>query len=219
ASLRGRLAPAAPETRHSRSRPAGDSWHRPGPQAGALAPLRDAQGDRTRLRRRSRAGAGDQCGNRPQGLRFPALMVADHRCRIVGAAWNTGPGCLVRSPSLRLPQYSPPPQVDASPSAVFCPLMTMVTHPPSPARRISVPNLLTYARMAAVPVVIGSMYWSDFLGGGLWLHWVALAVFIAAGVTDFFDGYFPPVWGQQTTFGRMLDPIAHKLLVASCLPL
>ena len=95
--------------------------------------------------------------------------------------------------------------------------MTMVTHPPSPARRISVPNLLTYARMAAVPVVIGSMYWSDFLGGGLWLHWVALAVFIAAGVTDFFDGYFARVWGQQTTFGRMLDPIADKLLVASCL--
>jgi len=95
--------------------------------------------------------------------------------------------------------------------------MTMVTHPPSPARRISVPNLLTYARMAAVPVVIGCMYWSDFLGGGLWLHWVALAVFIAAGVTDFFDGYFARVWGQQTTFGRMLDPIADKLLVASCL--
>src|SRR5215510_3049871 len=95
--------------------------------------------------------------------------------------------------------------------------MTIATHPPSRARRVSVPNLLTYARMAAVPAVIGCIYWSDFLGGGLWLHWVALAVFIAAGVTDFFDGYFARVWGQQTTFGRMLDPIADKLLVASCL--
>jgi cardiolipin synthase (CMP-forming) len=95
--------------------------------------------------------------------------------------------------------------------------MTMVTHPPSPARRVSVPNVLTYGRMAAIPVVIGCMYWSDFLGGGLWLRWVALALFIAAGVTDFFDGYFARVWGQQTTFGRMLDPIADKLLVASCL--
>src|SRR5204862_1633282 len=107
--------------------------------------------------------------------------------------------------------------VDASPSAVFCPSMTMVTHPPSPARRVSVPNVLTYGRMAAIPVVIGCMYWSDFLGGGLWLRWVALALFIAAGVTDFFDGYFARVWGQQTTFGRMLDPIADKLLVSSCL--
>ena len=95
--------------------------------------------------------------------------------------------------------------------------MTIVTHPPSRARLISVPNLLTYARMGAVPVVIGCIYWSDFLGGGLWLHWVALALFIAAGVTDFFDGYFARIWGQQTTFGRMLDPIADKLLVSSCL--
>ena len=47
--------------------------------------------------------------------------------------------------------------------------------------------------------------------------WVAFALFIAAGVTDFFDGYFARIWGQQTTFGRMLDPIADKLLVASCL--
>jgi cardiolipin synthase (CMP-forming) len=95
--------------------------------------------------------------------------------------------------------------------------MTMVTHPPTPARRVSIPNVLTYARIVAVPVVIGCMYWSDFLGGGLWLHWVALALFIAAGVTDFFDGYFARAWGQQTTFGRMLDPIADKLLVSSCL--
>jgi cardiolipin synthase len=95
--------------------------------------------------------------------------------------------------------------------------MTIATHQPSPARWVSVPNVLTYARIAAVPVVIGCLYWSDFLGGGLWLHWVALALFIAAGVTDFFDGYFARIWGQQTTFGRMLDPIADKLLVASCL--
>jgi cardiolipin synthase (CMP-forming) len=110
-----------------------------------------------------------------------------------------------------------PTQVDASPTGVFCPAMTMVTHTPSPVRRFSVPNVLTYGRMAAVPIVIGCMYWSDLLGGGLWLRWVALVVFIGAGVTDFFDGYFARMWGQQTTFGRMLDPIADKLLVSSCL--
>jgi cardiolipin synthase len=46
---------------------------------------------------------------------------------------------------------------------------------------------------------------------------VAVAVFIAAGITDYLDGYYARVWNQQSGFGRMLDPIADKLLVASCL--
>ena len=95
--------------------------------------------------------------------------------------------------------------------------MTTVSNPPSRTRTFSVPNLLTYARIAAVPAVVACMYWADILQGGLWLRWVALAIFITAGVTDFFDGYFARAWGQHSTFGRMLDPIADKLLVASCL--
>ena len=55
------------------------------------------------------------------------------------------------------------------------------------------------------------------MDGPLWLRWVALAVFIAAGITDYLDGYFARIWQQQSAFGRMLDPIADKLLVASCL--
>ena len=86
-----------------------------------------------------------------------------------------------------------------------------------PARPLALPNLLTYARIAAVPVVVGCMYWSNILHGGHWLRWTALAVFIAAGVTDILDGYFARAWGQQSALGRMLDPIADKLLVASCL--
>jgi len=92
-----------------------------------------------------------------------------------------------------------------------------MSNPPSQTRTFSVPNLLTYARIVAVPAVVACMYWADLLQGGLWLGWVALTIFIAAGVTDFFDGYFARVWGQHSTFGRMLDPIADKLLVASCL--
>jgi cardiolipin synthase len=86
-----------------------------------------------------------------------------------------------------------------------------------PARPLALPNILTYARIAAVPAVVGCMYWQALLGGGLWLRWLALAIFIAAAITDFLDGYFARMWGQQSTFGRMLDPIADKLLVASCL--
>jgi cardiolipin synthase (CMP-forming) len=46
---------------------------------------------------------------------------------------------------------------------------------------------------------------------------VAVAVFIAAAVTDFLDGSYARIWDQHSAFGRMLDPIADKLLVASCL--
>ncbi|HEV2630283.1 MAG TPA: CDP-diacylglycerol--glycerol-3-phosphate 3-phosphatidyltransferase [Pseudolabrys sp.] len=86
-----------------------------------------------------------------------------------------------------------------------------------PARPLALPNILTYARIAAVPVVVGLLVWQSIFSGGLWLRWVALAVFIGAGVTDFFDGYFARIWGQQSSLGRMLDPIADKLLVAASL--
>ena len=84
-------------------------------------------------------------------------------------------------------------------------------------RPLAVPNLLTYGRIVAVPIVVACMYWQSILQGGLWLRWVALAIFVAAAITDVLDGYFARSLGQQSSFGRMLDPIADKLLVASCL--
>ena len=86
-----------------------------------------------------------------------------------------------------------------------------------PAHPLALPNLLTYGRIAAVPVVVGLMYWQSIMGGALWLRWLALAIFIAAGISDILDGYFARIWGQHSSLGRMLDPIADKLLVASCL--
>jgi cardiolipin synthase len=80
----------------------------------------------------------------------------------------------------------------------------------------SLPNILTCARIAAIPVVIGCIF-MQIKDGPLWLRWVAVAVFIVAGITDYLDGYYARVWNQQSAFGRMLDPIADKLLVASCL--
>jgi cardiolipin synthase len=86
-----------------------------------------------------------------------------------------------------------------------------------PSRPLSLPNLLTYARIVAVPAVVGALYGQVVLGGPLWLRWVAVAIFIAAAITDMLDGYFARAWEQQSSLGRMLDPIADKLLVASCL--
>jgi cardiolipin synthase len=88
---------------------------------------------------------------------------------------------------------------------------------PMRSRPLALPNILTYARIVAVPIVAACLYWQALMGGALWLRWVALAIFIAAGITDYLDGYFARAWHQQTALGRMLDPIADKLLVATCL--
>jgi cardiolipin synthase len=85
------------------------------------------------------------------------------------------------------------------------------------ARPLGLPNLLTYARIAAVPVVAICLYFQEVPRNGEWLRWVALTVFVAAAVTDILDGYLARKWGELSSFGRMLDPIADKLLVASCL--
>ena len=95
--------------------------------------------------------------------------------------------------------------------------MNAISSRPLPAHPLALPNLLTYGRIAAVPVVVVLMYWQSILGGDLWLRWLALAIFIVAGVSDILDGYFARTWGQQSSLGRMLDPIADKLLVSSCL--
>ena len=79
------------------------------------------------------------------------------------------------------------------------------------ARNWSLPNILTYARVAAVPLVAGFLFWP----GEPWARWTALAIFAAAAVTDFFDGYIARAWSQQSSLGRMLDPIADKLLVSA----
>lgn len=81
----------------------------------------------------------------------------------------------------------------------------------------SLPNMLTYGRCVAVPVVAACLFWADILAGGLWLRWLALAIYIVAAITDFFDGYLARAWSQQSAIGRMLDPIADKLLVSTSL--
>jgi len=49
------------------------------------------------------------------------------------------------------------------------------------------------------------------------MRWVAFGVYAAAAITDFFDGYLARIWEQQSSLGRMLDPIADKLIVAASL--
>jgi len=75
---------------------------------------------------------------------------------------------------------------------------------------ITIPNLLTYGRIAAIPVIVLLL-----VTGYPALRWLALLLYLAAAVSDFFDGYLARKWNQISTLGRMLDPIADKLLVGA----
>ena len=85
------------------------------------------------------------------------------------------------------------------------------------AHWLALPNILTYARILAVPLVVLCFYLEGKLQSSDFARWSALAIFIIASVTDFFDGYLARIWEQTSTIGRMLDPIADKLLVSTCL--
>ena len=82
-----------------------------------------------------------------------------------------------------------------------------------PARPLSLPNLLTYGRIAAVPALVACLH---FMLGDT-ARWAAFSLFVAASITDWLDGYLARAWQQQSTLGRMLDPIADKLLVGTAL--
>ncbi len=78
---------------------------------------------------------------------------------------------------------------------------------------LSVPNLLTYFRLAAVPALAAVLFFIPGDGG----RWLALVIFVTAAITDFLDGYLARAWSQQSRLGQMLDPIADKLLVGAVL--
>jgi CDP-diacylglycerol--glycerol-3-phosphate 3-phosphatidyltransferase/cardiolipin synthase len=84
---------------------------------------------------------------------------------------------------------------------------------PRARRALNLPNMLTFGRVLIVPVVVACLFWPDEYA----LRWTALGFFTLAAVTDFLDGYLARIWDQQSALGRMLDPIADKLLVSAVL--
>jgi CDP-diacylglycerol--glycerol-3-phosphate 3-phosphatidyltransferase len=81
------------------------------------------------------------------------------------------------------------------------------------SKAFNLANMLTYLRLVAVPAVVGLLYWPE----DHWSRWFALGVFALAAITDYLDGYVARTYAQGSALGRMLDPIADKLLVAACL--
>jgi cardiolipin synthase (CMP-forming) len=84
-------------------------------------------------------------------------------------------------------------------------------------RAYNIPNLLTYGRIIAVPLIVLCFFMEGRLHSSDFARWTALAIYLVASITDFFDGYLARIWNQTSNIGRMLDPIADKLLVSSIL--
>ncbi len=76
----------------------------------------------------------------------------------------------------------------------------------------TLPNLLTLSRILVIPLLVGAFYLDRPLS-----NWVTAALFTAAGLTDYLDGYLARTWDQVTRFGRFLDPVADKVMVAAAI--
>ncbi len=84
-------------------------------------------------------------------------------------------------------------------------------------RAFNLPNMLTYARILAVPLIVLCFYLEGRIRPTDWWRWAAVSIFIAASITDYLDGYIARIWKQTSNIGKMLDPIADKLLVSAAL--
>ena len=76
----------------------------------------------------------------------------------------------------------------------------------------NLPNILTVFRIALIPVLVVLLTNPDPTASLL-----AALTFFLASLSDFFDGYLARRWGISTTFGKLLDPLADKLIVAAAL--
>ena len=78
--------------------------------------------------------------------------------------------------------------------------------------RLTLPNILTLGRIAAIPPAVALFYVPE-----AWADWALLGLFGAAAFTDWLDGYLARLLKEESAFGRFLDPIADKMLVAALL--
>ena len=82
---------------------------------------------------------------------------------------------------------------------------------------LNIPILLTWLRVALIPLVVGVFYLPDSWITPFDKGVASTAVFIVAAVTDWFDGFLARRWNETSAFGAFLDPVADKLMVAGAL--
>lgn len=88
------------------------------------------------------------------------------------------------------------------------------TSPVSALRGLNIPNMLTWGRMIAIPLLVAVFYLPLSMDVR---NWLAASIFLLAAVTDWLDGYLARRLGETTPFGAFLDPVADKLLVCAAL--
>lgn len=76
----------------------------------------------------------------------------------------------------------------------------------------NLPNILTFFRIAILPVIIALFFSPD-----AWAAWTALGLYTVACITDFLDGYLARVMKTESALGKFLDPISDKIFVATLL--
>ena len=82
----------------------------------------------------------------------------------------------------------------------------------APFWKRQLPNIITWARIASIPIVTLCLTYDTPLAD-LW----ATVFFVIASISDYFDGYFARIFHVESLLGRFLDPVADKLLVTAAL--
>ena len=87
-----------------------------------------------------------------------------------------------------------------------------------PPVSINIPMVLTWARIAMIPLVVGIFYVPNKILDAHWVNVIACVTFVVAATTDALDGYLARRYdGWQTNMGAFLDPVADKLIVSVAL--
>ena len=84
-------------------------------------------------------------------------------------------------------------------------------------RPINLPTLLTWARVAAIPLIVGVYFLPTDWMTPSERNITATVLFILSAITDWLDGYLARKLNQTSAFGAFLDPVADKLMVAAAL--
>jgi len=77
---------------------------------------------------------------------------------------------------------------------------------------VNLPNILTLSRIAVIPFIVALVMMNNFTA-----QWIAFVLYVLAALTDFLDGYLARKMNIVSSLGRMLDPIADKLIVGALL--
>jgi len=79
-------------------------------------------------------------------------------------------------------------------------------------KKMNLPNKITMLRIILVPFFVVAMCFPDNLN---WAKYVALGIYVFASITDFIDGYISRKNNMVTKFGKIMDPLADKILVSA----